>query len=199
MPTCFVFDLDGTITTEEILPILATELSLEEELHLLTNLTLSGVIPFESSFRLRYALLKSIPPNVIRNLVLNVPLNTDIIEFIKSNKDRCFIATGNLNVWIYPIIKKLRCKAFTSVAQENNKGQLSNLEILRKNTAVLELRKSFNKIVVIGESFNDLPMFEAADIGIAFGGVHSPVQEVIQSANYVCYEGKTLCRLLNTL
>jgi phosphoserine phosphatase len=197
--TCFVFDLDGTVTTEEILPILATELSLEEELHLLTNLTLKGMIPFESSFRLRYALLKAIHPDVIRRLVMNVPLNGAIESFIRAHKERCFIATGNLNVWIRPLIEKLGCRAFTSTAQEDEKGQLSNLEVLRKNTAVLALRKQFEKVVVIGESVNDLPMFEAADIGIAFGGVHQPVLEVVHAANYVCYEGGALCRLLNTL
>jgi phosphoserine phosphatase len=199
MSTCFVFDLDGTVTTEEILPILATELALEEELRLLTNLTLSGAIPFESSFRLRFALLKSIHPEVIRSLVLQVPLNPDIAAFIQQNRERCFIATGNLNVWIRPITEKLGCRAFTSIAQEDEKGQLSNLEILRKNSAVQALRKEFDKIVVIGESVNDLPMFEAADIGIAFGQVHQPVPEIIQTSSYVCYEGKALCRLLNTL
>ncbi|MDO8954815.1 MAG: HAD-IB family phosphatase [Gammaproteobacteria bacterium] len=199
MSVCFIFDLDGTITTEEILPILATELSLEEELHLLTKLTLTGAIPFESSFRLRYALLKAIHPDVIRDLVLKIPLNPDIENFIKSNKDRCFIATGNLNVWVRPIIDKLGCQAFTSIAQEDSSGQLSNLEILRKNTAVFKVRKHFDTVVVIGESVNDLPMFEAADIGVAFGGVHQPVHEIIQISTYVCYEGSSLCRLLNTL
>lgn len=197
--TCFVFDLDGTVTTEEILPILATELGLEEELHLLTSLTLNGSIPFESSFRLRYALLKSIHPDVIRNLVLNVSLDSHITNFIQTHKDRCFIATGNLNVWIGPIIKKLGCKAFTSTATENEKGELTDLDILRKNKAIHELRKKFENIVVIGESVNDLPMFEAADIGIAFGGVHKPVDPIIQASQYVCYQGNSLCRLLNTL
>ena len=28
----------------------------------------------------------------------------------------------------------------------------------------------------VGEGFNDLPMFEEADIGIAYGGVHPPAK-----------------------
>jgi phosphoserine phosphatase len=199
MSCCFVFDLDGTVTTEEILPIFASELSLEEELTLLTNLTLSGAIPFESSFRLRYTLLKSVAPEKLRQLAVGISLNPDIERFIQKSSQCCFIATGNLNVWIQPLIERLGCKAFCSTAQEDEFGKLSNLKILRKNEAILSLRQQFTEIVVIGESVNDLPMFEAADIGIAFGGVHQPVADVIQASDYVCYEGGTLCRLLNTL
>jgi hypothetical protein len=42
-------------------------------------------------------------------------------------------------------------------------------------------------------------MFEAADVGVAFGGVHPPVVEVVEQSNYVVYGGEALCRLLNTL
>jgi hydroxymethylpyrimidine pyrophosphatase-like HAD family hydrolase len=51
-------------------------------------------------------------------------------------------------------------------------------------------------VIAIGEGFNDIPMFEAADIKIAFGGVHNPVAEIVELADYVVYGENSLCRLL---
>ena len=45
----FCLDLDGTITREEILPWLARDLGLFEEMLALTEATIKGVIPFERS------------------------------------------------------------------------------------------------------------------------------------------------------
>ena len=62
----FAFDLDGTVTKEEILPLLARELGLESEMRILTDLTLNGTIEFHQSFILRVAILKAIPISRIR-------------------------------------------------------------------------------------------------------------------------------------
>ena len=46
MKKIFCFDLDGTITTQEILPLIAAELDLYEEISTLTQATINGLIPF---------------------------------------------------------------------------------------------------------------------------------------------------------
>ena len=43
----YAFDLDGTVTCQETLPLLAKELGLYEEMKLLTNLTMNGDIKFD--------------------------------------------------------------------------------------------------------------------------------------------------------
>jgi phosphoserine phosphatase len=58
MSTFFCFDLDGTMTRREILPAIASEVGLSEEIALLTSLTMRGLVPFESSFRLRCRILR---------------------------------------------------------------------------------------------------------------------------------------------
>ena len=45
MNKIFCFDLDGTITTQEILPLIASELDLYEEILTLTHATINGLIP----------------------------------------------------------------------------------------------------------------------------------------------------------
>ena len=194
----FVFDLDGTITKVETLPLLAKELDLAEEMQLLTDLTLGGKIPFEKSFKLRYLVLRNIPLKTIQEIMATVELDEDIADFIRTNKKACAVVTGNLDCWIEPIVAKLGCESFSSTSRLE--GNLPVLEkILDKGALIRELKKTYDKIIAVGESFNDVPMFEEADIAIAYGGVHKPVSAAISISNYVVSNGSALCGLLKIL
>jgi HAD superfamily phosphoserine phosphatase-like hydrolase len=197
--TAFAFDLDGTITREEILPLIAAELGLEREMRVLTDLTLSGAIDFEDSFRLRCAVLRSVPVDDVRELVAQVQLASALEGFIADHVDRCFVVTGNLDVWVAPIVERLGCRAFTSTGVCRGGRLVEVAQVLTKDRAVAQLRTEFDRVVAVGDSVNDLPMFELADLRVAYGGVHDPAEALYQVADYVAYEEDTLCRLLSTL
>lgn len=197
----FCFDLDGTLTKRELLPLIANEVGLEHEFDVLTKLTVDGVISFEESLRLRFAILKHVPVNVVQDIIYNASLFDNVVDFISHHRERCFIVTGNLDVWIKPLINKIGCKFFSSRVQQHN-GTLSSLDyILKKSSAVNELRKAYpgRKIVAFGDGLNDYPMFEAADRSVAIGLTHQPSAMLIAKANFIIYEEDALCRLLNTL
>ena len=197
--TAFAFDLDGTVTRRELLPLIASELGLSDEMELLTQLTLSGAIPFEKSFRLRCAILKSIPLSTVQQIVAEVPLDREIAGFIERNSDRCYLVTGNLDVWIRPIIERLGCRAYTSIGIPDQNSLREVAEVLVKSRAVHDIRRRHDRVVAIGESVNDIPMFQEADIGVAFGGVHPPVPELLDNAQFAAFTGASLCRFLSTL
>jgi phosphoserine phosphatase len=197
--TAFCFDLDGTVTTEEILPKIAAAAALADEMHVLTQATLKGVLPFEKSFRLRCRLLADIPLSTVRGIVEAVPLDRDIFSFIAENRERCFILTGNLQVWVQPLLDRLGCCAFTSEAAASNDRLGPLTKVLYKGDAVAAVRRNFGRVVAVGESVNDIGMLESADIGIAYAGVHFPAPEVLDTCLYAATNGKGLCRLLNTL
>ena len=199
MRRAFIFDLDGTITRDEILPLIAAEIGLEEEIRDLTDLTMRGVIPFEASFKMRFAMLRSVSVAKVRAAICNVVLDKEITEFIRSNLQHCYIATGNLQNWIEPLIEQLQCKVFCNTADEKG-GYLTKLHpLILKSVPVIELKSTYEQVIAIGDGANDVPMFEAADIGIAFGGVHKPDAGLLNIADYIVYESRALCRLLNTL
>jgi len=195
----YCFDLDGTITAQELLPLIAAELDLYDEISALTQATISGLIPFEQSFKLRCKLLSDVPINKVQEVAEKVKLNETIVEFIKENKDDSYIITGNIYEWIKPIIEKLDCKIFCSQGKFNN-GKLSGLEnIVNKGEVIKGLRKNGELIVSVGDGMGDVLMFEESDVSIAFGGVHEPITTLLKVSNYLIYEEDSLCRLLNTL
>lgn len=198
--TAYCFDLDGTVTRLEVLPVIAAELGLVEEIRLLTQMTIQGLIPFEMSFRLRCRLLSDIPVDTVARIVEQVPLDETIARFIRDHRSQCHIVTGNLDVWVQRLVSNLGCGVFSSQAETRPDGRLGALtHVLRKSTAVRSLRSHYDRVVCVGEGFNDLPMFEEADIGVAYAGVHAPARQLVDNSAYLVSNGDTLCRLLNTL
>lgn len=193
--TRFAFDLDGTVTTRELLPALAEELGLGDEMALLTRLTMDGAINFDASFRLRFALLRAVPLPVVHRIADAVPLEPHLVSFIREHSVRCAIVTGNLDVWIEPIIAKLGCAAYTSRAVIRN-GAIALESILDKAEAARDMAKTGASVIAVGDAANDIPMFKAAHFSVAYAGLRTPPQGLINAADRVESDPAVLCRFL---
>ncbi|PAU63550.1 HAD family hydrolase [Pseudomonas sp. PIC25] len=200
MTTAYCFDLDGTLTRQELLPLIASSVGLEDEISVLTEATISGVLPFDKSFKLRVRLLRDAKLDWIHAaLSEQVEFDRHILDFIASRPERCFVVTGNLDIWVKPVLDRLGIQSFTSTARLED-GRLDGIaHILHKGDAVSSLRDRFERIIAVGDGMNDVPMFEAADWRIAFGGTHSPNRLLVKLSDFVINDGNALCRLLNML
>ena len=197
--TAYLFDLDGTITRAEILPLIARCAGIEEEIATLTQATIAGVIPFQKSFRLRVALLRDVPVDTITEAVREVPLYGQIVDFIRSNRENSFVVTGNLDVWVSPLIEAMGCRSYASRGSLTSSGGVTLDHILDKSQAVADIRRDFDRVVSIGDGMGDVPMFEVSDLTVAFGATHDPVDSLLEYANYVCFREDSLCHLLTQL
>lgn len=195
----FCFDLDGTLSAIEILPAIAAEIGIAEEVETLTRVTMDGHVSFPHSLRLRALLLGSVPIERVHGVLADLPLNDDLTAFIDARPDSCFVVTGNLDVWLAPIATRLACPVVASRASERD-GRLRVDDVLDKGSFVSELRtRGFDSVIAVGDGANDVPMLREATIGIAFGGVHSPTRSAVEASDYVVHEGGDLCRLLEEL
>lgn len=196
----FVFDLDSTVTKSELLPDIARATGMGEEMSRLTQAALDGAVPFAQSFTSRFNLLRHIPLSDIHKVADQVEIDAFIGSFIRNHCDICSIATGNADLWVKPITDKLGCRVFASHAQVIGKEQ-KLVSVLDKADVmpILRLQAGAGKIIAVGDSYNDIPMFEAADFSIAYAGVNEPVKAVKSAADKIVNGGKELTDLLETL
>lgn len=194
----FVFDLDSTVTRCELLPLLAEAVGFGREMAALTERAMIGKVPFAEDFPRRAALLRSIPLSRAREIVAFAPVNVEIVRFLKMNPQRCLIMTGNLDLWIETLIRRIgmegRCLCSHGVeAGDRFEGVAC---VLDKASEVRRIPRPF---VAIGDGSNDVGLMRAAELSIGFAGVREIAAEVRDAADMVVDNERELCDILRRL
>lgn len=194
----FLFDLDSTVTRQEILPTISKELGIYERMSTLTESTMRGEIPFKQSFLRRVELLKEVPVSKVCQMIGDIELNEELIRFIRDNRERCYIVTGNLDVWIEELVRKIGIEknVFCSKAVVKDDYIQDVFSVVDKNAVVSQMVLPF---VAVGDGNNDAEMIEAAEIGIGYGGVREIAPAVLACASHVIYKEKKLVEFLERL
>ena len=175
----FLFDLDSTITKKEILPTISERIGKLEEMRELTEATMRGERPFKTSFLNRVDILKNESVSDVNNIVANIPLNDAIANFIINNSERCYVVTGNLDVWISRLMNKIGMTNHVYCSKANiNNDHIAN---------------------VISDGDNDSGMAKYANIAIGFGGVRNIAPSLLRNIDYAFYNDKSCAKFLETL
>jgi HAD superfamily phosphoserine phosphatase-like hydrolase len=197
--TKFIFDLDGTVTSEETLPLISKHFEIKHKIEELTKETIAGNVPFIESFIKRVHILGKLPVSEIACLLEHTKQYPLVADFIQKNKESCAIATGNLKCWVSKLIKKFECEAFCSEAIVEDDQVLKIAKILRKELVVENFKNEGHKVVFIGDGNNDVEAMRIADVAIAIGMTHSPSKSLLPICDYLIFNEKALCRQLNQL
>lgn len=194
----FLFDLDSTISKQEILPTISKKIGKEKEMRELTEATMRGEIPFKSSFLNRVKLLSDIDVSEINSLVSKIPLNEAIANFIVENRSRCYVLTGNLDVWIRGLMFKLGLEnhVYCSKADVQNNRITKVISVIDKE---LMAKQFVQPIVIIGDGDNDSGMARYADVAVGFGGVRDIAPSLLTTIDYAFYDDKRCADFLRTL
>ncbi len=194
----FLFDLDSTITKKEILPTISEKIGKLEKMRELTETTMQGKIPFRTSFLKRVKILSNVSVSEVNEMVANIPLNKYIVDFIIRNKERCYVITGNLDVWISKLMDNLGMKdhVYCSKAQVKNDYISQVVSVLDKE---LIIKQFVLPTVVIGDGDNDTGMAKLSDIAIGFGGVRDIAPSLLKNIDYAFYDDKKCANFLNKL
>lgn len=198
IPMRFIFDLDGTITSEETLPVIAKHYNLESEINQLTRETITGNVPFVESFIKRVEILKKINVHEISEILSKVKLHEVLLNFINENETDCLVATGNFSGWIEGLQRRILCPVISSegVVEEST---VRLTKILKKEELVRSLKSTGEFVVYIGDGNNDAEAMRLADVSIACGLVHEPSASVIAASSFIVYDEHALVRLLKQM
>ncbi len=195
----FLFDLDGTITTRETLPMIAEHFSKGMEIESVTNRTITGEIPFERSFPQRVDILKDIPVSQVAEMLRGIGLHEAVRQFIAGNAAACRVVTGNLDCWCAPLVERIGCRGYFSQAIVEDDRLKGIGRLLDKAEIVDGFRAAGEKTVFIGDGDNDYQAMSRSDVSIASGLTHTPAQSICGIADYVVADEAELITVLTDL
>lgn len=114
------------------------------------------------------------------------------------NQERCYLATGNLDVWIAPLVRELGLEGhcFSSVARVE-RGYVTGIDSLLDKAAVLNTLP--RPIAAVGDGINDLaPCSWGQMWALPLQAPTGPIGAA-QAAGYVAWDEKALVTLLESL
>lgn len=195
----FIFDLDGTVTAQETLPLIADFFGVQDEIKELTKETIAGNVPFVESFIRRVHILGKLPIHEVAELLGQVKLYQKVVDFIHAHAEDCIIATGNLDCWVARLAERVCSRFYCSGGLIENDRIAKLTSILKKKKVVTYYKNLGATTVFIGDGNNDIEAMRLADISIATGLTHWPAPGVLSIADYLVFSEEALCRQLNQL
>lgn len=197
--TKFLFDLDGTLTRFETLPLIARHFHIKREIEQLTRDTVMGNVSFEESFRRRVEILGKLPVNQVAEFLSGAELYPLAVKFIREHAENCRIVTGNLSCWTEPLIRKIGCKFHASEALVSNNRIQKIVSVLPKSEIVRQYQRAGYMAVFIGDGNNDVEAMHVSDTAIAAALTHTPSADVLSAADYCVTSDSELYEQLNEL
>jgi phosphoserine phosphatase len=177
-----VSDMDSTMITVECIDELADYLGVKPEVSAITRRAMAGEIDFVAALKARVALLEGLSvevfDEVFRERVRLMAGARELVGTMRSWGARTALVSGGF----VPFAERVRAAIGFDLAQANRletlNGRLtgrllgpvrsprSKLALLRQLTRVCRLQPADS--LAVGDGANDLPMLEAAGLGVAF-------------------------------
>jgi phosphoserine phosphatase len=176
-----VADMESTIIRQEMLDELAEMVGLKDLIAGITYRAMNGEIDFKDALRERVALLKDLPVDALERAHGRVELMPGAVELVatmKANGAYCALVSGGFKFFT----ERVRVLVGFDEDQANDleivDGKLSGNAIepiLDKDAKVAALirvaganRIPLRESMTVGDGANDLPMLQAAGLGVAF-------------------------------
>lgn len=174
-------DMDSTLIQQEGLDLIAAHLGLGAETAAVTERAMRGDIDFAASLTERVALLKGLPVAKLEETftaLTDTPGAEKLVKTMRKHGARCVLISGGFTVFADRVAARLGCHAAHSNVLDIAGGVLTGkvlppiLDSQRKRT-ILENERDRIKIknenvLAVGDGANDIPMLQAAGMGIAF-------------------------------
>lgn len=176
-----VFDMDNTLVAGEVIDQLAERAGVREEVEAVTRAAMEGSIDFETALRQRVARLAGLPVSTlaeVRDAMQLTPGAEETIGVLKRLGYRLGLLSGGFTFFVDALRERLGMDyAFGNIleiAGGRLTGRLAGPVLdgagkaarLREIAAREGVRP--DQVVGVGDGANDIPMLQAAGLGIAF-------------------------------
>jgi phosphoserine phosphatase len=178
----FVADMDSTMIEQECIDELADFVGLKAHISVITERAMRGEIEFESALRERVALLKNLPVSVIDEVIEKrvhlTPGARALVMTMRKNGAYTCLVSGGFSLFTNRIAALIGFdeNRANRLVIENGKlagrveepilGREAKLAALKELTAKLKLDPA--ESLAAGDGANDIPMIEAAGLGVAY-------------------------------
>jgi phosphoserine phosphatase len=178
-------DMDSTIIDSETLDELAAhagkDKGLGEKIAAITARAMEGKLDFNSALYERVALLEGLPATALKQTLQKMNLNPGaktLIATMKKSGAKCVLVSGGFTFFTGAVAKTCGFDAHhgNTLGIENEKltgkvegaiiNKTAKLEFLKSYTRSLKIK--LEETLAIGDGANDIPMLQAAGLGIGY-------------------------------
>jgi phosphoserine phosphatase len=178
-----VADMDSTMVGQECIDELADYAGFKEKVAAITERAMAGEIAFAPALRERVALLKGLPIAIIDRVIAERirpnPGAAMLVESMRANGAYTCVVSGGFTAFMTPLAAAIgfdeyRANVLLTDAAGLLTGEVAEPVLGReaKRDTLLALRQRLQlqpeQTLAIGDGANDIPMVEAAGLGVAF-------------------------------
>ncbi|MEZ4279333.1 MAG: phosphoserine phosphatase SerB [Myxococcota bacterium] len=175
------FDMDSTLIQTEVIDELASAAGVGREVAAITEAAMNGELDFTQSLLRRVGLLKGLDAKVLEEIAGRLPITPGaerLIRTLRSLDYRTAILSGGFTYFGEVLQRRLGIDFMFANELEIEGGRLTGRvrgEIVdggRKAALLRQLAEQeglrLEQTIAVGDGANDLPMLDAAGLGIAF-------------------------------
>jgi phosphoserine phosphatase len=179
----FLADMDSTMIGQECIDELADFAGVKQHVAAITERAMRGEIAFEPALRERVALLKGLPSTIVAKVIAErvtlTPGARTLLATLRANGTYTCLVSGGFTLFTGRIARMIgfdenrantlsvgREGSFLGEVAEPILGREAKLAVLVELSSKLRLAKEAT--LAVGDGANDLPMIQAAGLGVAF-------------------------------
>lgn len=176
-----ISDMDATMVTAETLDELAARAGIGAQIAAITARAMNGELDFEAALRERVSLLRGMDESALADTLAHIEPTAGAKEFVQSFKQAgatCVLVSGGFTYFTGAIAQQLGFDHHHGNTLLIEDGKLTGdvgTPILGKEAKLAYLKEYTQSLgcdladtVAIGDGANDLPMLQAAGLGIGY-------------------------------
>ncbi|MBT9291427.1 phosphoserine phosphatase SerB [Prosthecodimorpha staleyi] len=177
-----IADMDSTMIGQECIDELAAEIGIKDHVAAITERAMRGELAFEPALRERVGLLAGIDAGVVDRIIAAritlTPGGPELVRTMRANGAYTALVSGGFTVFTGPIAGRIgfdENRANTLLAEDGRLvgrvaepilGAEAKLASLHELATTRDIPMALT--LAVGDGANDLPMLQAAGLGVAF-------------------------------